>query len=93
MKTLLLTLATLAALVGLPGAPAQASDDGPTGLPACQYEDSYNCYWDATASGNGKGHSFVAVKHDDKVCVYYKGKKYARSHNYCTHDMGSGPSK
>lgn len=28
-------------------------------LPACQYEDSTNCYWDASARGNGQGASFV----------------------------------
>jgi len=28
-------------------------------LPPCQAEDSDNCYWDASARGNGLGNSFV----------------------------------
>lgn len=28
-------------------------------LPPCEYEDSPNCAWDASTSGNGIGHSFV----------------------------------
>ena len=31
-------------------------------LPACEYEDSDNCYWDASSSGNGEGASFVAFR-------------------------------
>jgi len=31
------------------------------GLPACEYEDSQNCYWDAAARGNGQGRSFIDV--------------------------------
>jgi hypothetical protein len=30
-------------------------------LPACQTEDSDNCYWDAATMGNGRGRSFVTV--------------------------------
>jgi len=30
-------------------------------LPPCEYEDSPNCAWDASESGNGVGHSFVNV--------------------------------
>lgn len=30
-------------------------------LGPCQAEDSPNCYWDATARGNGQGNSFVDV--------------------------------
>ena len=30
-------------------------------LPACEYEDSDNCYWNAQAQGNGAGQSFVTV--------------------------------
>lgn len=28
-------------------------------LPPCEYEDSPNCGWDASTSGNGEGTSFV----------------------------------
>lgn len=28
-------------------------------LPACEQEDSQNCYWDASTMGNGTGRSFV----------------------------------
>lgn len=28
-------------------------------LPACETEDSDNCYWDASSRGNGSGNSFV----------------------------------
>lgn len=30
-------------------------------LPACEYEDSSNCYWDAGARGNGQGQSFYDI--------------------------------
>ena len=30
-------------------------------LPACDAEDSTNCYWDAAAQGDGVGVSFVDV--------------------------------
>jgi hypothetical protein len=30
-------------------------------LPACEYEDSDNCYWDASSVGNGEGISFVTL--------------------------------
>lgn len=32
-----------------------------TYLPACETEDSTNCYWDATVQGNGLGQSFVDI--------------------------------
>jgi hypothetical protein len=32
-----------------------------SGLPACEYEDSENCYWNAATMGNGDGTSFVNV--------------------------------
>jgi hypothetical protein len=31
------------------------------GLPPCATEDSDNCYWDATAHGNGRGLSFASI--------------------------------
>lgn len=30
-------------------------------LPACEYEDSADCAWDASTSGNSVGHSFIDV--------------------------------
>lgn len=37
-------------------------------LPACEYEDSQNCIWDAQKSGNGEGNSFVDI---DGTAHYY----------------------
>lgn len=37
-------------------------------LPACEQEDSENCYWDATVRGNGEGQSFV---HWNGEVIYY----------------------
>lgn len=40
---------------------------GPSGwvhvnrLPACKYEDSVGCYWNAATMGNGDGRSFVTL--------------------------------
>lgn len=31
------------------------------GVPPCQAEDSNNCYWNAAASGNGEGKSFLVI--------------------------------
>ena len=36
-------------------------------LGPCPTEDSANCYWDATVSGNGQGTSFVDI---DGVAYY-----------------------
>lgn len=30
-------------------------------LPPCASEDSTQCYWDASAQGNGQGHSFIDI--------------------------------
>lgn len=32
-----------------------------TGLTACEYEDSTDCFWDAEVRGNGSGDSFVDI--------------------------------
>lgn len=45
--------------------PCASGDDAacievPSWLEPCAYEDSDNCYWDAQASGNGEGESFIA---------------------------------
>lgn len=32
-----------------------------TQFPACEYEDSRNCAWDASERGNGLGRSFVDI--------------------------------
>lgn len=38
----------------------------------CEYEDSNNCYWDATTAGiNGIGHSFTATESNGVACVNY----------------------
>lgn len=34
----------------------------PPALPACETEDSDNCWWDATEHGNGAGLSFVVIE-------------------------------
>lgn len=49
---LVLMVAMLAGGAGI----AQASELAP-----CEFEDSANCYWDASERGNGKGDSFVDV--------------------------------
>lgn len=51
---------------------------------ACEYEDSINCYWDATSTGNGEGHSFYAIPVGDRVCIKYWESKFNRKHGYCT---------
>jgi hypothetical protein len=33
--------------------------EGHKSLPACQFEDSPHCYWDADTMGNGVGHDVV----------------------------------
>ena len=33
-------------------------------LPACTTEDDVLCYWDAAASGNGAGTSFISLTED-----------------------------
>lgn len=30
-------------------------------LPACEFEDSHNCRWNAQTMGNGEGRSFIDV--------------------------------
>lgn len=40
------------------------------GLPACETEDSQNCYWDASTRGNGQGQSFI----DLNGTAYYLGR-------------------
>lgn len=34
---------------------------GSTPITPCPTEDSMNCYWDATLSGNGEGRSFLDI--------------------------------
>lgn len=38
-------------------------------LPPCEYEDSWQCFWNAATRGNGAGDSFVALN----GTVYYLG--------------------
>lgn len=49
----------------------------------CKYEDSSNCFWDATIQGNGKGRSFYSIKVGKKDCVVYWHNKFAKKNNYC----------
>lgn len=49
----------------------------------CASEDSVGCWWNASESGNGVGHSFVAVQRHGGYCIAYLAPKYAATHNYC----------
>ena len=40
-------------------------------LPACEYEDSEMCNWNAQTSGNGVGSSFTALKNG--TIIYWRG--------------------
>jgi hypothetical protein len=69
-------LATQAALWAIP---ADQLADGPAldaacypldRLPACEMEDSDNCYWNAATRGNGRGRSFASVN----GALYYLGE-------------------
>lgn len=58
----------------------------PANLPAymttpCAWEDSVDCYWDASEQGNGKGHSFYSICADNHLVVLYWQKRYAKKHN------------
>lgn len=33
-------------------------------LPPCEFEDSVNCYWDASERGNGQGNDFISVEEE-----------------------------
>jgi hypothetical protein len=50
----------------------------------CKEEDSWNCFWDAGARGNKKGHSFVvrAMPSQNLVCWMYN-KKADRHWDHC----------
>ncbi len=45
----------------------QEGPPNPATLPACEYEDSDNCIWQADERGNGEGQSFIAYRGE----VYY----------------------
>ena len=71
-----------------PGAATRAATVAPrwTTRP-CHYEDSVDCAWDASAQGNGIGHSFVVRAVPGRahlVCVFYTAPRYARHHDHCT---------
>lgn len=71
---IILTFSLLPA-VGSYGCEMTLFDEVPPTLPpdtaatlaACTYEDSENCFWDATTSGNREGRSFANVN----GTVYY----------------------
>ena len=52
---------------------------------ACPEEDSINCFWNAGRAGNGKGHSFYAVRVGHRVCTIYWDRAYNRTHGWCQH--------
>ncbi len=81
--TSVLVVPGLVAGVAVTGA-ARAEAPSPRWLTRpCTYEDSVNCYWDATVQGTGTGQSFFAVRVRDEVCVLYADDRYARRHNRC----------
>lgn len=83
-----ITITALAATAMI-ATPAQASTPTPHGVirtalnTPCQYEDSTNCFWDAGASGNNKGHSFYSIKVGHKVCTIYWDRAFNRRHGFC----------
>lgn len=68
MRKTIVTLAVLTAgIAGLLGSASPASaqqidraEVNVAGYPACENEDSNGCVWNADASGNGEGLSFIA---------------------------------
>ena len=40
-------------------------------MPNCASEDSYNCGWNASEMGNGKGHSFVTFGSEENYVTLY----------------------
>lgn len=45
-------------------------------LPACAYEDSPNCFWDASARGNGLGKSYAAISLPDGEILFFEDGSY-----------------
>lgn len=78
MKIVTGIIGALAAMIGMHLTPANRHLI-PTYLDhPCGYEDSINCYWDAGAEGNHRGHSFFAVEMHDgmgTVCRIYIAKQ------------------
>jgi hypothetical protein len=61
-RNIALTIAFLLGIAALSGYGAPSRDQVTRdSLPACQTEDSDNCYWDAQTMGNGQGHSFYVI--------------------------------
>jgi hypothetical protein len=58
MKSLTIAALTASALLIGGASYAELPDHD---LPPCEMEDSINCYWDASAMGNGIGNSFIAI--------------------------------
>lgn len=51
----------------------------------CEYEDDYNCYWNARTMGNGEGHSFWAIRVGrGEVAIVYWNRRYNNRHGYIT---------
>lgn len=75
-------------LLAVSGMAVAASTQNPENPPRwmsspCKYEDSSNCFWDATIQGNGTGRSFYSIKVGKKDCVVYWHNKFAKKNNYC----------
>lgn len=63
MRKIIITLSIVIAALFAGLAPASADSQ----LPPCEFEDSQNCYWDASERGNGVGNDFIDV---DGVVTY-----------------------
>jgi hypothetical protein len=86
MKQMLVAVAILASLgAAVHSHDANASTPTPKWMSTpCPTEDSSNCYWDAGEAGNGRGHSFYAIRMaNGDTCLAYWESRYARHHNHC----------
>jgi hypothetical protein len=88
-----LSLVVLALALAVPAAAASPPSAAPAPtLPwwtqrACPVEDGVNCFWDAGATGNGAGHSFIVRRFPDgPTCVMHAERRYAREHDRCFTD-------
>lgn len=77
--------AALLSPLAIVGTASAATDAPPTPkfmTTPCAFEDSVNCYWDASKHGNGEGHSFFAIRYGKSgVLVRYWDRSYGRKHD------------
>lgn len=52
------------------------------GRPCRSEADDVNCFWNARTMGNGKGHSFYAVRMGHRVSIIYWNREYNRKHGF-----------